>query len=328
MRPKYNGFTIVEMLTVIAVIAVLVGLLLPATTVVRHMARNVKQRSQFTAIGLGLEAFKQDFGYYPPSNAALNGTGNQAFYTGSQKLAEAMIGRDLLGYNEKSDLVSTDGVDAAVDLANRPYPLQTEVTPDIYQDNLKQRKNLYVELATANAFRVYRENGFGLYDNPLLLKSNPLYDSYVLCDEFARKSVTMPDGSIVKAGSPILYYRANPSHKTIQELDNINALGLNTYDMRDNDYLVYDVRRANGEITSAEPMTCINSSADTSSWQQRAVFFYKNKNSAVSTGGTGYIQDPKVVNYPTAYKSDSYLLISAGLDGLYGTADDITNFGN
>ena len=27
------------------------------------------------------------------------------------------------------------------------------------------------------------------------------------------------------------------------------------------------------------------------------------------------------------YRADSYILISAGIDGLYGTSDDMTNFG-
>ena len=33
-----------------------------------------------------------------------------------------------------------------------------------------------------------------------------------------------------------------------------------------------------------------------------------------------------IINWP--YRPDSYILISAGADGLYGTGDDITNFGN
>ena len=42
----------------------------------------------------------------------------------------------------------------------------------------------------------------------------------------------------------------------------------------------------------------------------------------------GRIQDPKVTSAPTSYRPDSFILISAGKDGIYGTADDITNFGN
>ncbi len=42
-----------------------------------------------------------------------------------------------------------------------------------------------------------------------------------------------------------------------------------------------------------------------------------------------YITDPKATgasgrDWP--YRADSYILISAGADGLYGTSDDITNF--
>ena len=41
-----------------------------------------------------------------------------------------------------------------------------------------------------------------------------------------------------------------------------------------------------------------------------------------------YIRDPKVSDrHPWPFRPDSYLLISAGMDGLYGTEDDIRNFG-
>ena len=42
----------------------------------------------------------------------------------------------------------------------------------------------------------------------------------------------------------------------------------------------------------------------------------------------GGIRDPKVTASPWPYRPDSYLLISAGIDGIYGTSDDICNFGN
>ena len=40
-----------------------------------------------------------------------------------------------------------------------------------------------------------------------------------------------------------------------------------------------------------------------------------------------YIRDPRVQARPWPYRPDSYLLISAGADGIYGTNDDIRNFG-
>ena len=43
--------------------------------------------------------------------------------------------------------------------------------------------------------------------------------------------------------------------------------------------------------------------------------------------GTGYgIRDPKISSPKRPYNPDTYILISAGPDGYYGTADDIHNF--
>ncbi len=41
-----------------------------------------------------------------------------------------------------------------------------------------------------------------------------------------------------------------------------------------------------------------------------------------------YIRNPKIVARPWPHRADSYILISAGVDGFYGTSDDICNFGN
>jgi hypothetical protein len=40
-----------------------------------------------------------------------------------------------------------------------------------------------------------------------------------------------------------------------------------------------------------------------------------------------YIRDFRVQARPWPHRPDSYLLISAGADGIYGTNDDIRNFG-
>jgi len=50
---RKKGFTIVELLTVMAVIAVLIGLLIPALALVNKKAKTVQQRAQFHAIDVG-----------------------------------------------------------------------------------------------------------------------------------------------------------------------------------------------------------------------------------------------------------------------------------
>jgi len=54
-----NGFTLVELLIVVAVIAVLVGLLLPAVQMVRDSARTVSCASKLHQVGAGIFAYVQ-----------------------------------------------------------------------------------------------------------------------------------------------------------------------------------------------------------------------------------------------------------------------------
>jgi len=101
MRPikRKDAFTLVEILTTMAIIGILLAVLIPALNQVNKSAMNVKQRAQFHTLEMGLETFRTDMGDYPSSvwNTTLYGT-----YSASQRLAEAMVGRDGLGFHPDS----------------------------------------------------------------------------------------------------------------------------------------------------------------------------------------------------------------------------------
>jgi prepilin-type N-terminal cleavage/methylation domain-containing protein len=72
MRPAYTarrprqGFTLVEMLTVIVIIGILAALTLTAVQSARSSARNAVIKTDITQLAMALEAYKTKHGEYPP----------------------------------------------------------------------------------------------------------------------------------------------------------------------------------------------------------------------------------------------------------------------
>ena len=283
----------IELLIVLAIIALLVGLLVPALTVVRKTAKETKQKAQFATIELALAAFKNDDGDYPPSIWPLPPNPGSD-YCGSQKLAEALLGWDLMGFHPHSAW-RADGLDAA----GGPWtydPAQTrDANGDGIPDTFDERKGPYLERTGVGVYKLV--DLFGTNVGPL----NP--DTFVICDVFGAKKLTilkgvdpvtgLPITVNEKAGAPILYYKANTSGKILNEV----------YRVADNDAIVMAKQQADGR---EHPLGRPDNQYQT---------FYN------------YIRDPKITARAWPYRPDSYILISAGADGLYGTGDDICNFG-
>jgi len=285
MKQKRQGMTLIEILIVLGIIALLTGLLIPALSVVKNTAKEAKQKAQFNAIDMALLNFKYDYGDYPPSaQEPFN-----SFYCGAQKLTEALMGWDLLGFHPKSQF-NADG--------------KSDMGVFIYDSNsIDKRKGPYLESEHANAFRL----GDLFRDIAISNPDNIMWDNNVLCDVFKMTKVTLVNGQAATAGAPILYYRANTSGKTMREIYNVN----------DNDPVIElkEIKDNMGHPLRAGPYPSPSLNLDE--------FFYGLEDPFK----TGYIQDPKITARPWPYRPDSYLLISAGADGLYGTNDDIRNFG-
>lgn len=291
MKRKKTAFTLIELLIVLGILTLLVGLLVPAVSAVRTIAKETKQKAQFATIELALAAFKNDHGDYPPSSWAA-APNNDPSYCGAQKLTEALLGWDLLGFHPDSAWRS-NGLDSLGGDATYDPAKTRDLNGDGIPDTMTERKGPYLELATASAFKV-RDLFTGT--------AGPLEpETYVLCDAFTYKKVRLPNGKIVKAGAPILYYRANTSQQMIR----------GRYNAQDNEVLIMTKQTADGNAGGAFQTHPLND--NTNNYQ----YFYEE-----------YIRDPKIEARVWPYRPDSYILISAGADGLYGTSDDIRNFGN
>ncbi len=60
-----NGFTVVELLTVVAIIAILIGIFIPAASTVRRSTLKAKTKSQFNQYAIAYEQFRAEYGFYP-----------------------------------------------------------------------------------------------------------------------------------------------------------------------------------------------------------------------------------------------------------------------
>ena len=168
-----TGFTIIELMTVMSVIIILIGLLVPGLNALRRYAKDVAQRNQFYAIGLGLETFNAEWDNYPSSKRNLITLDP---FSGANRLADAMVGRDLLGY-------APTGGDPC-DLSDRRQYLPIE------KANAYRMKDLYQPLAAPGAELVGKQR--------------------VLCDMYSNVTYLGP-GRGKSVGMPILYYEANTS---------------------------------------------------------------------------------------------------------------------
>jgi type II secretory pathway pseudopilin PulG len=281
MKTKgFSAFTLAELLTAIAIIAILLGILMPALNQVRRIARETKQKAQIVSIDIGVTLYKNDFGAYPPSHGCKPTASDPCYYNycGAQTLAEAMFGQDLLGFYPASKYDPCDPC------CSDPNTL---------------RKDPYLDRTNISAFTPIQ-----IFNRDTSPDLEP--DRFVICDGFTAVNRIIGKKTY-KIGTPVLYFRADisPANKEliVPAAPSGEDHSLNIYNYVDNYYLMGLKRITDGK---EHPLWLPNDG--------KGKTFY------------GYIRDPMVPNIARPVRPDSFILISAGEDGLYGTKDDICNF--
>lgn len=328
-RLHKRGFTLIELLAVITIIALLIGLLVPTVGAVRTAARKTVTRSVLQTLSTGLETYKADAklgGSYPPSASDwIQGNNlwvkspynNQTIrITGAGLLVWVLAGADLSGtpgfrasdpsHSTKttwgqwsgSQFVSgprdSDAYALYPDGHARAYePVHPRSGPFVDIDKVKIPPN--VGTASSPNFEIPGEKG----------NQPPRREYPMFLDAF---------------GAPILYWRADAAGRALADSTVVLPSGAarGVYHARDNMALVW---------TGSDRVLLTDGSGV---GKEHRLNLYPSEYTVANPPLPGYfesyIRNEGVDARLAPMRADTYLLVSPGPDGAYGTADDIANF--
>ena len=292
MRTQNKAFTLVELLTVIGIISLLLALALPALNEARVQARVTGDKASLYSIGVAIESFANDMGYYPESSRIdLDGTPcridleypGPPFYDepdqGAHVLFEALVGLDKQGF-QKGNYYQND---------DDGYP----IAPNRYLDLVETKRwGPYLDFETIDSGLMLNAHPDGENFDPDGINVNPVF-------------VGTLDRQAPKA---ILYYRARASKRLLWP--------------DSGEYAIYSIYNYNDNIDIAQdtyagdymyPQIAIDEDFYHFIWDDRT--------------GVGTKEDDMFRSSSARpYRKDTFILINAGRDNEYGTVDDICNF--
>jgi len=341
------AFTLVEMLVVIAIIGILVAILVPAVSAVRTEAKKTSTRGTFNALTAGVEAFRVDQavgdGSYPPSasdytnqpngpkltyqvRTPYDDSGDLMDISGAGLLTWALLGADFLGTPGFKAFRTagqrqqwSDDTDALPRNQANPDPTESGAYAlDRDGQPVHTRAGKFVEsnVRVSTAVRVGDATQFEVEVESKARAAQGLLSSG---QQYLRSYPMFLDGF----GQPILYWKADAAGTAIiDDRPQVNR-PRGIYHYRDNSKLL---RRRITSDTPGDPLILSPNLPNGGHrlWLDTRVNDWTGQ--AQFAGFPQYIQNTNVQARPEPFNAQSFLLVSAGPDGVYGTGDDLANF--
>jgi type II secretory pathway pseudopilin PulG len=366
-RRRRRGFTTIELLVVIGIIVVLIGILIPVVGKVREKARETGTAAWISQLSGAIEAYYSDFKAYPgpmsndeirnenmttvkvnfvtpwPADYAAAGgnTDNgRARFTMSENLVLGLLGglkldtstppqivydptlvgngpmslnpaqpkryqpyMDATTANLSWKTVGNDRTGAYFDDASGPGGADDSIVPEFLDTFTDPLPVIY---ARAKAGSQRNPNNNGKFDNPVMTDDGTAGDGTFRAGQYDISQIRSYTMAPSNASGAIGVGRKLPRYVVDGTPTSASA----------------NVHGLTSPINTARVLGPEN--AQTYTYPYDAFAYFRDpslSNKQPPAGGTGYV-GPHV-----ARQKDKYILISAGTDRIYGTNDDITNFG-
>jgi type II secretory pathway pseudopilin PulG len=341
-RPRIMAFTLIELIVVIGILVILIGLLIPVVSRVRQSGYQADTNAFLMQLSSACQRYYDDFKAYPGpiANTNIGPVTPSADFIAISPQAAA-------GFDASDPFVSPSAVTGSENLVLGLCGGLTYVstgTPGIYYDaSLVGTGPRSLNPANAKKYTAYAE---AVNVTPSFLNGTSKHGRYS-DDGGAANDTLIPEFvDRYPAAMPILYLRARlgvPPALLSAAADADNSVITNgtrsgPYDL--NDIIGYtaspigvkqlkagDYKGVTGpthglrSIGRGATMTAATAVADAT--MDSTVHYPFN--------AYAYFRDPTngtaLTNSQTPRAKDSYIIISAGSDRVYGTSDDITSFG-
>lgn len=291
-RRHRRGFTMIELLTVIGIIVALMAILLPVISRVRSQARVASTQSQINQIAGAIERYRADQGAYPGPLA------NRPFTTDT---SGTLTGLGITG--RASAFTMTEnmvvGLCGGLEYVNGgtldPMKVGSGATLHVVDATRRVRLQVYMDPAPGTMMPLEPWGTLAAPANGKTGKDGG--DSAI--PEFVDR---------FQDSRPLIYLRANVGQPGITTATGTGAQYTTAM------FSPYNTRQG-----TANPVTA--GDFDTTTKEPGSVPpapEFKDFNT--------YLKHPTLPGVPR--NKDQYLLISAGIDGAFGTKDDIFNSGN